>query len=183
MWREEEKRRANGRQKIVRRPKSRHVAAGEIGSIEKKRRRLRTRRSSVVAYEFSVTVIRPDSNKRCQKNSKQGHHRQRVLRRATVVAASGPMRAGNLNRREASISIEIIAPPREIVGGRKAPAVNLDTRDTAEVLRGPVRRGRCASVTTSTPIRATKWFARRASTRVERQGKPNFRVFRRRRLC
>ena len=51
-----------------------------LGSIAKKTSKRRLEDLSWLSglhSEFSVTVIRPDSNKRCQKNSKQGHHRQR----------------------------------------------------------------------------------------------------------
>ena len=53
-------------------------ARARVDREKKKRRRLEDLSwLSGLHSEFSVTVIRPDSNKRCQKNSKQGHHRQR----------------------------------------------------------------------------------------------------------
>lgn len=109
------------------------------GRSRKKRRRLEDLSwLSGLHSEFSVTVIRPDSNKRCQKNSKQGHHRQRGPPRVScrgrgigVDARGKPKPPGgtSFSRKKR------IAPPEKSSAGERRPPRTSTRATRAALLR------------------------------------------------
>ena len=115
------------------------ASRSRLGRSRKKRRRLEDLSwLSGLHSEFSVTVIRPDSNKRCQKNSKQGHHRQRGPPRVScrgrgigVDARGKPKPPGgtSFSRKKR------IAPPEKSSAGERRPPRTSTRATRAALLR------------------------------------------------